>query len=174
MRPRRPPREAWSEPASPDDPPPAEPVDLPPPDLADFGDELRPAASPPPRARREPEALEVCLRCGESPEAEGECEHREVARVASPDPALAKVVDELRRLSAQRRSQERALQRLLAAAVSEGAAAVETRPPRRPPEPVVTVCPKCVEAAARAAKGERRKASAEAQTVLPFARRGAG
>lgn len=174
MRPRRPPRESWSPAESPDEPPPpdlTDVTDLPPPDFTaftDLGDELSPAQNTP--ALTSPQSpLTVCLHCGDSPTADSSCSHRDLAHLDAPSPEVSNTLNTLRQLRAQLRTHERILERLIASAVRDGSATLDTRPAPTPLAlPAVPLCPKCAEASSRAPRLARRKPHPEAQITLPF------
>lgn len=132
-----------------------------------------PRAAPPPEVTQ---ALSVCLACGASPPAGGDCPHDEVAHLTAAGSALTATARKLVAAVAERHAQERALRRLVALEVSAGRGDIDA------PKPALTVaplaagetgpCARCGHKPGATTRAARRKAAAEAQGAFAFATKG--
>lgn len=134
-----------------------------------------PAPSPPPIAAQ---PLTVCLTCGEGPDTVGDCAHPEVLHLAAATGPQRSAALRLAQLAQERRTQERALRRLVADALRAGEATVTFTAP--PPSPVVAPsgldlegpCPRCghtAEGPARRRRGGATRALGVSQGAFAFA-----
>jgi len=129
--------------------------------------------APPPRKPNLPpesaEALSVCLACGASPPAGGDCPHDTVAHLTAAGSALVAAARKLAVAVAERHAQERALRRLVALEVSAGRGDIDAPPPAlAAPVATPSPCARCGHKPPAATRAARRRAAAEAQRAFAF------
>lgn len=134
-----------------------------------------PAPAPPIVA---PQPLTVCLLCGEGPDTLSDCAHPEVLHLAAATAPQRAAALRLAQLAQERRSQERALRRLVADALRTGEATVtHTAPPPSPVTPPSGAdpegpCPRCghaPEGPARRRRGAATRPLGVTQGAFAFA-----